>query len=284
MTQTATPVVNYTVTPTPPKIVYSDDTFNCRGSISPLDVVDLAQSIQAKGLQFPILIQPRCDVTTWMPDGYEYRIVAGHRRFKAWQVSGMPGGIPAFIRTGLSEIEARVLNLSENFDRKDLNLLQEAKALEALWKAGLPRDSVARELKKSSGWVQVRYNLLALPEEIQQEAAAGILNQFQIKQLYSLDTHEEMFEAVKKIKNAKLAGEKVDSVAKKKKVPTANKKVRLRPEMFEMMQLIAGVIGYGLHTRTLAWATGEITTAELFADLKEEADAQGKFFVVPLEF
>lgn len=284
MTATATPAVNYTVTPTDPRVIYSDDLFNCRGPISPLDVVDLAQSLQAKGLQFPILIQPRKDVTTEMPAGFDFRIVAGHRRFKAWTVAGMPGGIPAFIREGLSEIEARILNLSENFDRKDLNLLQEAKALEALYKAGLPRDSVARELKKSSGWVQVRYNLLSLPEEIQQEAAAGILNQHQIKQLYSLDTHEQMFEAVKKIKNAKVSGEKVDHVGKKVKKPTAVKKARLRPEMFEMMQLIASVIGYGIHTRTLAWATGEITTAELFADIKEIADEKGKIWTPPLEF
>lgn len=274
---------NYTVTQIPIGKIYSDDGFNCRGSITPIDVVDLARSIKTNGLQFPISVQPREDVKTFVPDQFSFRTVAGHRRLKACKVLGWET-IPAFIRLGLTEIAARILNLSENFDRKDLNILQEALALKGLYEAGLPRDTVARELNKSSSWVQVRYNLLDLPPEIQQEAAAGILNQYQIKQLYSLDTHEEMFEAVKKIKEAKIRGEKVDNVGKKKKYAITTKKVRLRPEMFDMMELMAKSIGYGLHTRVLAWGTGEITTAELFQDIKEYADETGSTFNPPNEF
>lgn len=270
---------NYTVVMIPIDEVYSDDQFNCRGSIAPIDVADLAKSIQTNGLQFPISVQPISDVKITLPEGYSYRIVAGHRRFKACKVLGLKA-IPAFVRRGLTEIAARILNLSENFDRKDLNILQEALALKGLQDAGLPRDTVARELNKSSGWVQVRYNLLSLPAEIQQEAAAGILNQYQIKQLYTLDTEEQMYEAVKKIKDAKVRGEKVDSVAKKRKYNVHTKKVRLRPEMFDMMEIMAKNVGYGLHTRALAWATGEITTAELFEDFKTE----NPDFIPPTEF
>ena len=46
------------------------------------------------------------------------------------------------IRRGLTEAQARILNLSENFDRKDLDILQEAHALAALEKAGVARDTV----------------------------------------------------------------------------------------------------------------------------------------------
>lgn len=274
---------SYAVLSIPTDEVYSDTDFNCRGNIAPIDVADLAKSIQANGLQFPISVQPRSDVKTYIPDDKNYRIVAGHRRFKACQILGMKT-VPAFVREGLDEIHARILNLSENFDRKDLNILQEAYAIKALWEAGLPRDSVARELKKSSSWVQVRYNLLTLPSEIQQEAAAGILNQYQIKQLYSLDTEEDMFEAVKKIKNAKVRGEAVEPIGKRQKKPTSSKKARLRPEMFEMMQFIAKAIGCGVHTRVLAWCTGEISTAELFQDIQERADELGKTITIPTEF
>lgn len=280
---TATAQTNYSTLMIPIEQIYSDDQFNCRGTIAPIDVADLAKSIQSHGLQFPISVQPRADVKTYLPDGFRYRIVAGHRRFKACRVLGWKE-VPAMVREGLTEITARILNLSENFDRKDLNILQEALALKGLYEAGLPRDTVARELNKSSSWVQVRYNLLELPPEIQQEAAAGILNQYQIKQLYSLDSYDEMFEAVKKIKEAKVRGEKVDSVGKKRKESTTNKKVRLRPQMFDMMQLMAESIGYGFHTRVLAWCCGEIMTAELFNDIKEFADANGKEFYPPAEF
>lgn len=265
------------------KLLYHDATFNCRGPISPLDVADLAKSIDRHGLQVPITIQPACDVQNGLPPGYEFRVIAGHRRHKACEVL-KKSTVRAMLRRGLTEAQARILNLSENFDRKDLNVLQEARALEALERAGVPRDTVAREIGKSSSWVQVRYYLLRMPDEIQQEAAAGLLNQYQIKQLYSLESVEAQFEAVRQIKNAKIKGEKPADVGNRKKQKTDVKKERKRREMFDMMELLAKTLGYGLHTRTLAWACGEVATNELFADVSRAAEAAGKKFIPPMEF
>jgi len=263
--------------------IYSDDNFNCRGAISPISVADLASSIKEKGLQFPIAVQPAAEVKTDMPAGFDYRIIAGHRRFKAVKILGWDT-VPAMIKVGLTEVEARILNLSENLNRLDLNILQEALALKHLQEAGLPREIVAKALNKSSGWVQVRFNLLTLPPEIQQEAAAGILNQFQIKQIYSLDTAEDMYAAVRKIKEAKLRGEKPDPVGKKKAKIATIAKERKKHEMTEMSELMAKSIGYGLWTRVLAWSAGHISSADLFGDIKKMAEAKGKTFTPPLEF
>jgi ParB/RepB/Spo0J family partition protein len=265
------------------KDLWHDESFNCRGPISPLDVADLAKSIDEHGLQFPITVQPRADVTVPMPEGKQWRIIAGHRRHKAVSVLGKPT-IPCMIRKGLTEAQARILNLSENFDRKDLDIVQEAHALAALEKAGVARDTVAKAIGKSSSWVQVRYYILRLPEEIQHEARAGILNQYQIKQLYSLETVEQQFDAVRKIKEAKQKGEKPADIAVRKKQSTSVKKERKRNEIFDMMELIAKTVGYGFTTRSLAWASGEICTAELFTDLKVEAEKNGKTFIPPMEF
>lgn len=274
---------DYQVVDVAMNLLYHDDTFNCRGPIAPLDVADLAKSIERHGLQVPITIQPKIDVTNGLPPGFDFRVIAGHRRHKACQVL-RKDAVRAMVRRGLTEAQARILNLSENFDRRDLNILQEAKALEALEKAGVARDTVAREIGKSSSWVQVRYYLLRMPEEIRQEAAAGLLNQYQIKQLYSLESVEAQFAAVRKIKEQKVKGEKVQDVGNRKKVKTDVKKERKRREMFDMMELLAKSIGYGLHTRTLAWASGEIATNDLFADVAREAETQGKRFIPPLEF
>lgn len=265
--------------------IYCDSHFNCRGEIRPFEVADLAQSIEKRGLQFAISVQPAADVVGGLPvnpaDGlpFEYRIVAGHRRYTAFKVLGRET-IPATVKTGLDEKGARVLNLIENFQREDLNILQEARALESLRLAGIPREYVAKEIGKSGGWVQVRFYLLSLPEEIQQEAAAGIINQHQIKQLFSLGSKEAQFDAVKKIKEAKVRGETIN-VGKRKKRPTNTKKPRKREEIFDMMELIAGTgLGYGIHTRAMAWCAGQIATNELFADIKT-ADPD---FNVPSEF
>lgn len=263
--------------------IYSDDTFNCRGQISPVSVADLASSIKEKGLQFPIAVQPAGDVKTAMPSGFDFRIIAGHRRFKACKILGWET-VPAMVKTGLSEVDARILNLSENLNRMDLNILQEALALKHLQEAGLPRETVAKALNKSGGWVQVRFNLLTLPAEIQQEAAAGILNQYQIKSIYSLETVEEQYAAVRKIKDQKLKGEKPDPVGKKKVKTATIAKERKKHEMTEMSELMAKTIGYGMHTRALAWAAGHISSADLFRDIQKMCEAKGKAFIPPLEF
>ena len=253
--------------------VYSDDDFNCRGQIAPIDVAELAQDIQLNGLQFPITVQPSEDVEKEIP--CPWRIIAGHRRYKAFEVLARDSAdfsfVPAMVRRGLTEIQARVLNLGENIKRKDLNIVQEAKALEKLYEAGVPRDHVAKLLSKSSGWVQNRYNLLSLPEDIQEECANGIINQQQIKQLYSL-RHDPLkqYEAVKMIKEAKARGQKIKHVGKRKKQPTDVKKARGRNECFDMIELVVKATSYGLATRCLAWAAGEIPTEDLFKDIQKE--------------
>lgn len=287
--------------------IYSDDKFNCRGVIQPIDVADLCTDIQRNKLQFPISLQPAEDVSEELPPGKKYRIVAGHRRFKAWSVlrAGWKAGnlaagdmpwdsangnpydrIPSMIKTGLSEVQARIINLGENLKRKDLNILQEAKAIENLRAAGVPRDHVAAELGMSSGWVQTRYYLLDLPEDIQQECAAGLINQAQIKQLYTLRGDQaKVYEAVKKIKTARANGEKLGHVGEKKKEKTDVKKERKRQDMFQMIEILAKATGYGLHTRVLAWAAGEISTEEFFTDVRKWCDEKGRDIPrLPVEF
>lgn len=266
-----------------------DDAFNCRGYITPFDVSDLAKQIQSIGLQFPIAVHegPWADKPDEpIPGGKPYRIVAGHRRFTAYRalMATDPNkfcNIPAVIKTGLTEVSARVLNLSENLDREALNILQEAKAIKALYDAGVARERVATMISRTGSWVQTRFNLLSLPDDIQQEAAAGLLTHLQIKQLYSLDTDEERYAAVRKIKDAKAKGVKLGHVGKKRRKPTNIKKARPPDECLEMIELIAASnIGYGLVTRTLAWCSGAITTEEYFKSI-QEADSE---FKAPLEW
>jgi ParB/RepB/Spo0J family partition protein len=277
------------LTTVPLSDICCDDAFNCRGLITPFDVAELAKQIQSIGLQIPISLHKG----SWkdkpdepIPNGKGYRIIAGHRRFTAYCVlfrtdPNKFSEIPAVVKTDLDEISARVLNLSENLDRKELNIVQEAKAIKALFEAGVPRERVATMINKTGSWVQTRFNLLSLPEDIQDEAAAGMLTHLQIKQLYSLDTDDERYAAVRKIKEAKFRGVKLGHIGKKRKKPTNTKKVRQPDECFDMIELIAkSNIGYGIVTRTLAWAAGGITTEEYFKDVAE-ADAA---FRPPSEF
>lgn len=255
----------------PVKEIYLDESFNCRGQggIPFIDVSELANDIKTHGLIQPITVQPAADVPGGLPAPYKYRVIAGHRRLRAHQVLKAES-IEAYIREGLSDVDARVINLSENFNRKELNVLQEARALEALHRAGVPREQVAKRIGKSGGWVQARFYLLELPEEIQQEAAAGLIKAQHVIQIKQLGTKAEQFEAVKKLKDAKAKGERVPHLGNRKKAASHVKKPRTRDEIFDCIQVIAKNVGYGLATRALAWASGEISTIDLFADIKKD--------------
>ena len=122
-----------------------------------------------------------------------------------------------------------------------------------------------------------------MPEPIQEEAAAGILNQYQIKELYSIPDKEDQYNAVKKIKNARLRGEKGVSVGKKPEEDPFKKKRHAKNIVQDMIDHMGSTVGYGLHTRTLAWANGEISAAELFFDIKQFAEDKGLNYNVPIQ-
>lgn len=274
---------NYNVEIVDMSRIYSDDEFNCRGEIHPFEVKDLAQDIQENDLQFPIAVQPAADVEGGIPDGFDFRIIAGHRRFMAFRVLKRPQ-IPAMIKLGLTEIQARIHNLSENLQRKELNILQEANAIRKLKELGLVQEETAQAIGRTRSWVQIRYNLLELPEVIQAEAASGLLNQSQIKQIYGLKDPEQQFAAVRKIKTSMLNGERGISVAAPPKADPYKKKRRQKNEIEEMIRHIAkeSPIGFGLATRCLAWANGTINTAELYMDIKRVAKELEKPYQIPV--
>lgn len=273
----------YDVQMIPLKDIFADSDFNCRGEIAPIDVVDLAKDIEQSvspenptGLQSPIIVQPYDKVP-----GKKYRIVAGHRRYESFKILKR-SHIPAFVRTDLTDLAARILNLGENLKRKDLNPVQEARALDHLKQAGMGQEEVAARLGMSRGWVQVRFMILDMPEDIQNEIAAGLLNQHQIREIHMMPT-EDQYKAVKAIKEAKERGEKAKPVIKKRG-DALRKRIRKPPEIFVMIEHIMEALGgANLATRALAWSAGEISDMELFRDIREEAEAAGRRYEVPKE-
>jgi len=260
--------------------IHSESFLNCRGDIAPIDVADLAKDIEANGLLQPIVV-----MTYPQPvEGYEYKLVAGFRRHMAHRVLKKQY-ISAVIRDSMTEVQSRLFNLKENIQREDLNIKQESYALKILRDLGLGRQDVADALGKSGGWVQVRFMLLDLPEAVQNEAAAKIITQPQIRDLYYIHNKhgvDKMYETLRGVKNAKARGEraeiKVDRKINKSKRPN---KERKRQEIFDMMEHIQEYIPNGLYTRCLAWAAGEISYNDLYYDLEEYAKEKGITYLRP---
>lgn len=259
--------------------IFVDSNFNCRGSFIMSDVAELANDIRDKGLLQPLIATP------YDCDGYKFKLVAGFRRYAACKVLKRKF-VPCVIKEHVSDLEARAINLIENIKRKDLNILQEANALKGMIEAGLRQQDMADYLGVTTGWIQPRIWLLDLPPEIQQEAAAGFINTTHIRDLHRLPLISDMKEAVKSIKEAKARGEKFairDKTQQKVKVAT-ERKVRGITDLTKVQTAIREALGNGLATRLVAWAIGEITDAEMYKAIKEEADRKGINYTIPDEY
>jgi ParB family chromosome partitioning protein len=269
-------------------LILADDDFNCRGTIAKMDVVDLAKNIQLNGLIQPVVVVPLTGQRLIDNPDKQFLLIAGYRRFNAFIVNGETR-IPAVHRADMGdEADARIFNLSENLERKDLNIMQEARALSKLESLGISETDAAKRLNMSRGWIQVRYMVLRLPQLVQEEIAAGWLSQKQIRDVYShlKDSGEEAcFEAVKGFKDDKIKGrtgtrKKVKKKSKKKQLET--KKHRTRDEIFELQQHIYDEFGgNNICTRLLAWGAGEIPDLDVHMALQEFAKEQGRGYRFP---
>lgn len=264
-----------------------DFTFNSRGKVAPIDVIDLMQDIdelriKGQGIDGCGLLNPiEVSEENGLPNSKKYYLVAGFRRFVAFtSVTNPSPNIPALVQSNLSKVDKLSHNLIENLKRRDLNIYQEARALENFRLAGLTEEDVTKITGMSRGWVQVRYMLLALPKEIQNEAAEGTINQTHIRELYTIKDNNTRFEAVKALKDRKI---KSLSIGKKPitariKTNKSVKRNRSRPEILGLQEEIYEQVGNNIITRTLAWCAGEISDIELHSSIK---DFIGEDYVIP---
>ena len=263
--------------------IHLDAEFNCRGHLAPIDVMDLADDLKEQGQISPVLLMIYPE-DKQLETGFKYLLTVGYRRTTAAKIINWEY-IDAIIQPTMPEEEARYLNLRENVQRKDLNVLQEAKAMFKLKQLGVSREAAAKHLGKSSAWVQIRYMLLELPKEIQAEAGAGIITQSQIRGIHTiLRKNGELacFTAAKKIKTARAAGKK-SIIVNPNLIDGDRKANRKRPEIFPMMEIVRTNLGNGFYTRCMAWCAGEISSNELKKSIKAECEKLGNTFQDAIE-
>lgn len=269
---------DYKVVSLPMEEIFSDAEFNCRGKIAPIDVIDLAQSIRETGLQQPIAVQPYTDLKN---PQVKYRIIAGHRRHMAFRIN-KEKAIPSMIKTGLSELDARLFNLTENLKRQELNILQEARALVPFQSNNWSEEFIAAKTGMSRGWVQVRLLLLRMPTDIQEHAAAGIFTQTQIRQLSSMDNDEKRYAAVRLILDRKEKGEST-ALEIKKPLKPHEKRERKISEIIALQDFIQEQVPNSIVTRILGWCGGFVSQYEIHREIRDFYATRGETYKIPKE-
>jgi len=243
--------------------IFYDADFNCRDVFTPQSVKELADSITNLGrLIYPVLVQP------WNKEpGYDFRLIVGYRRYKAVTMFLRWPMIPAVVCKGLTQHQAVLLNVSENLERKDLNIWEEARALKRLYPRGVTTRQAATELKKTCYWVQTRLRLLKMPHAVQQQAAAGLLSQATLHAIAGLEKPEDQIQAVGKIAEARVRGKGKRLPGLDRRLKRRTGKVRGKIEINQMVErLLAAGIG-GLAPRVGAWCAGNVADDDLLADI-----------------
>lgn len=101
-----------------------------------------------------------------LKDG-KLELLAGARRYAHLKLLKLSfDEIKTDIRDKLTNKEALTIALAENFFRKDLSPMEEARAVNSMLKAKISIKKIAGMLNKSQSWVTSRKNLFELPEKI----------------------------------------------------------------------------------------------------------------------
>jgi ParB family chromosome partitioning protein len=152
------------------------------------DIEELAASIRENGVLQPILLRPH-------PDGTEWQIVAGERRWRAAQRAGLRE-VPAVVRE-LDDLATLEIAIIENVQRADLNAIEEAGGYKALIdRFGRTQDAVAQAVGKSRSHVANLLRLLALPDAVQAELRAGRLSAGHARAIAAAPDPEALAQAV----------------------------------------------------------------------------------------
>jgi ParB family transcriptional regulator, chromosome partitioning protein len=130
---------------------------------------ELAASIREHGLLEPLVVRR-------MPQGDQFEIIAGERRWRAAQKAGLREVL--VVVRDVSSKDAFELALIENVQREDLDAIEFAEALQRLVdEHGYTQDSLAQRVGKDRSTIANALRLLKLPSQVRERVINGELSE-----------------------------------------------------------------------------------------------------------
>jgi ParB family transcriptional regulator, chromosome partitioning protein len=164
--------------------------FQPRREFTAEQLSELEDSIRQNGLLQPLVVRPATPAT---PDGAEWELVAGERRWRAVRRLGW-AEVPVVVRE-LDDRAMLVLAIVENVQRANLSPLEEATAYRQLMDDfGFTQSEVAESVGRERSTVANLLRLLALPASVQRMVNAGDLTMGHARALLGLEQEREMTE------------------------------------------------------------------------------------------
>ena len=191
-----------------------------RMRFNPESIDELAQSIKETGVIQPIVV---------VPEGDNYKIIVGERRWRAAQKAGLKR-IPALVRTIPKERQLEV-SLVENLQRESLNPLEVAIVFQRMMEElGFTQEEVADKVGKDRSSVANYLRLLLLPQQVQEYLSEDKLSMGHARALAALEDAEAQVELARAIVARSLSVRDVEKIVSRAKTKSpAIQETRFRP-------------------------------------------------------
>lgn len=203
---------------------------------------ELANSIRQHGVMQPIVIRPLLSNEDKTSDTVTHEIIAGERRWRAAKIAGLTE-IPAIERV-LSDEIAIALALIENIQREDLNVLEQAAALQRFHtEFGMSHAMIADVVGKARATVSNLLRLNNLHDTVKGYMTEGLLDMGHARTLLSLSDKQQPIIA-KKIIDGKMTVRDAEKLVKSILNPEPAKKINSDShEIKAMNQKLSDLLG-----------------------------------------
>lgn len=136
---------------------------------------ELAESFKLNGIIEPLVVHEEADG--------RYRIIVGERRYRAAPLAGLTK-VPVIIKKGLTELQIRRLQVTENNDRDDLTAYEEAMGvIEDVEQYGTKEAMVI--WNRGEAWISKRMAVKRYADQVREALEAELCGDFEV--LHSLN-------------------------------------------------------------------------------------------------
>ena len=205
-----------------------------RKDMSPEALEELAASIESQGIIQPIVVR-QIDVE-------RFEIIAGERRWRAARKAGLKQ-VPCVIKK-VEDRAAIAMALIENIQREDLNVIEEAQALDRLQgEFSLTHQQVADVIGKSRTTVSNLLRLNQLESEVKALVADKALEMGHARALLSLEGKQQV-EVAQQVAKKQMTVRQTEQFVKKCLQPQSEEKNESQDAVAQQMsQKLSEILG-----------------------------------------
>ncbi|MGF1911484.1 ParB/RepB/Spo0J family partition protein [Vibrio kasasachensis] len=209
-------------------------TYQPRKDIEPEALEELAASIESQGIIQPIVVR--------QTDIDKFEIIAGERRWRAARKAGL-SQVPCLIKN-VEDRQAIAMALIENIQREDLNVLDEAVALDRLQREfSLTHQQVAEVIGKSRAAVSNILRLNQLENDVKSMVAGNLLDMGHARALLALEG-ELQIDVAQQVVKKQMTVRQAEQLVKKCLNPVVETKKALQDaEAQQMSQDLSEILG-----------------------------------------